>query len=139
MGTQSPKSAIHLMPANKTSWLWRQVSHLYRRNANTSLRADFTHYTMPINPSMPESSEEVVPDENQESQVGTETQSANATDGEDELRMFLAYPDNPTAACMPAPIPAGSATREWTYPDGLCAVQAFLAVSESGHLIVQIS
>ena len=64
---------------------------------------------------MPESSEEIVPDENQESQVGTETQSANATDGEDELRTFLAYPDNPTAACMPAPIPAGSATREWTY------------------------
>ena len=130
MGTQSPKSAIHLMPANKTSWLWRQVSHLYRRNANTSLRADFTHYTMPINPSMPESSEEVVPDENQESQVGTETQSASATDGEDELRTFLAYPDNPTAACMPAPGPAGSATREWTYTEGLCAVQAFLAASE---------
>jgi len=90
---------------------------------------------MAINTSMSESSEECVTDTAQVFQIPSENQSGCEAEPSLELRTFLAYPASPVAAAsVPAFVPpTGSASREWTYIEGVCAVEAYLAVSELGH------
>ena len=85
---------------------------------------------MAINTSMSESSEECVTDTAQVFQIPSENQSGCEAEPSLALRTFLAYPASPVAAAsVPAFVPpTGSASREWTYIEGVCAVEAYMSL-----------
>jgi hypothetical protein len=92
MGTQSHKCLINLLPTNNRSL--RTIPLAPGVHPSRNLRP----YTMAINTSMSESSEENVTDTAQVFEIPPENQSEGEAEPTLELRTFLAYPASPVAA-----------------------------------------